>query len=63
MDGLEATRKIRESKIKQPHIIALTANAYEEDKKTCLNAGMDGFIGKPFKKEELIQVIGELLKL
>jgi CheY-like chemotaxis protein len=56
MDGLEATQKIRQmsdpEKSRVP-IIALTANAMIEERKTSLEAGMDGFIAKPFKPEEL----------
>ncbi|MCG7545732.1 ATP-binding protein [Pseudoalteromonas sp. MM17-2] len=48
LDGFGATAQIRgNADIKQPHIIALTANISELDKKRCLEAGMDSFIGKP----------------
>jgi CheY-like chemotaxis protein len=52
--GLEATRIIRESLRKQPIIIALTANTMEGDKEICLQAGMNDFISKPIKLDELI---------
>ncbi|RXF67653.1 hybrid sensor histidine kinase/response regulator [Arcticibacter tournemirensis] len=55
MDGLEATRKIRELSVNQPVIIAMTANAMVEDKEDCLNAGMDDFISKPFKVGDLME--------
>jgi CheY-like chemotaxis protein len=49
MSGLEATRKIRsgEGKSHRSRIIAITANAFEEDKENCIAAGMDDFISKP----------------
>jgi CheY-like chemotaxis protein len=50
MDGLEAVRKIREKeKISGQHIpiVAMTANAFEEDKRRCIEAGMDGYLIKP----------------
>lgn len=50
MDGLEATRLIRQSteqRVRFVPIIALTANALEEDKNNCLEAGMNSFISKP----------------
>ncbi|WP_461093140.1 hybrid sensor histidine kinase/response regulator [Spirosoma gilvum] len=47
MDGLEATRRIRQQSIDQPWIIALTANAMQEDRQLCLEAGMNDYITKP----------------
>ncbi len=54
MDGIEATKSVRRLDLKkQPRIIALTANAFEADRERCLAAGMDGFISKPFRLEDL----------
>jgi signal transduction histidine kinase/CheY-like chemotaxis protein len=55
MDGLEATRLIRATAGSQPVIIALTANTMEGDEEECLNAGMNDYIGKPVKLEELVE--------
>jgi len=62
MDGFDATRKIREME-DQVHIpiIALTALAMKGDDKKCYNAGMDGYITKPYKTEDLIAGIQEWL--
>jgi CheY-like chemotaxis protein len=57
MDGLEATRKIRAADLRQPVIIAMTANAMQGDREICLNAGMDDYISKPVKLEELVGMI------
>jgi len=55
MDGLEATRLIRNANLPhQPVIIALTANTMEGDEEECLRAGMDDYLGKPVKLEEVI---------
>jgi CheY-like chemotaxis protein len=59
MDGLEATRTIRSSLEVQPHIIAMTANAMKEDKDECLQAGMDDFLSKPVKLEELVNMLAK----
>lgn len=56
MDGLEATRILREKGI-ESQIYAMTANAFDEDKKKCLAAGMDGFTSKPITASAVKQVI------
>ena len=55
LDGLDATRAIRAlpGSVAQPWIIALTANAFEQDRQLCMAAGMDDFVAKPFKQEAL----------
>ena len=54
MDGPEATKAIRTlSLTPRPRIIGLTANAFESDRELCLNAGMDAFLTKPMRIEEL----------
>ena len=57
MDGLEATRIIRQSSLKQPVIIALTANSMQGDQDECLRAGMDDYLSKPLKLEELVKML------
>ncbi len=61
MDGYDATRAIREWEKQGGHapipIIALTANALQGDEKVCLDAGMDGYLSKPFKKAQLHSAI------
>ena len=59
MNGLEATRAIRSSGRSDSSvpIIAMTANAYEEDKKECIEAGMNEHIAKPLEESEIMAAI------
>jgi signal transduction histidine kinase/CheY-like chemotaxis protein/HPt (histidine-containing phosphotransfer) domain-containing protein len=63
MDGFEATHAIRQKeKNKGEHvpIIALTANAMKGDKERCLEAGMDGYISKPIRANDLVEAIDKV---
>jgi len=55
MDGWEASRRIRADlpSERQPRIIAMTANVLEDDRQRCLDAGMNDFVSKPVRPEEL----------
>ncbi len=58
MDGLEASRQIRQLPLeRQPKIIALTANAMQGDRELCLAAGMDDYVTKPVKIQEISAAI------
>ncbi len=58
MDGLDATRNIRElEKVVQPHIVAMTANALEGDRELCIAAGMNDYVSKPIRVDELIAAL------
>ena len=61
LDGISATKKIRQSGNTVP-IIALTADAFEEDRQICEDAGCDAYITKPINRNILITTIEELLK-
>jgi signal transduction histidine kinase/CheY-like chemotaxis protein len=64
VDGLEAARQIREAEAgrggPRTPIVALTANAFAEDRDACLSAGMDGFLVKPLERERLVAALSEL---
>jgi len=61
MDGLKAAKFINEMNLKRrPAILAMTAYALEGDRERCLNAGMDGYISKPVKIEELRSALEDL---
>ena len=58
LDGIEATRRIRRIEAERDlgdrvPIVALTAAAFADDERRCRDAGMDGFVSKPLKSEEL----------
>ena len=58
MDGLDATRGIRNLvNVTQPHIIAMTANALEGDREMCIAAGMNDYISKPIRVNELVEAL------
>jgi PAS domain S-box-containing protein len=66
MDGVEATRAIRAgqagSRMKYVPVIAMTAYAMIGDRERFLEAGMDGYVSKPFEIEELLRVIGDVMR-
>ncbi|MCW8945152.1 MAG: ATP-binding protein [Sedimenticola sp.] len=63
MDGFEATRRIRNNPIlKEIPIVAMTANAMTGDREQCLAAGMDDYLTKPVNRDELIQVLEQIVE-
>ena len=65
MDGYTATRNIRalsDPKIANIPIIAMTANAFEEDRKKSLEAGMNGHVAKPIDIQKLMETLAVILK-
>jgi signal transduction histidine kinase/CheY-like chemotaxis protein/HPt (histidine-containing phosphotransfer) domain-containing protein len=63
MDGLEATRRIREQRGPghQPRIVAITAGAFERDRDECIAAGMDDYATKPIQRERLLELLREAM--
>ncbi|AFY27565.1 ATP-binding protein [Cyanobium gracile] len=57
MDGLEATRRIRASRVYQPYVVALTASALGEQQRDCLTAGMNDFLSKPVRLPDIRQAL------
>ena len=57
MSGIEATEAIRASNVQQPNIVALTANAFEAERRACLQAGMDDFLTKPIRRADLVNCL------
>lgn len=65
LNGLDATLRIRAHEKSQPgkvpvHICAITANRLPEDEQNCYNAGMNSYISKPFRLEELMRILAHL---
>ena len=64
MDGYEATRTIRALDVPEAEtipIIAMTANVFREDVEKCLEAGMNGHIGKPINLEDVLEQLRKYL--
>ena len=64
MDGYEAARAIRQLPDREKAcipIIAMTANAFEEDKKDAMAAGMNGHMAKPIQVEQLLSMLAEMM--
>ncbi|MGN0413206.1 MAG: response regulator [Lachnospiraceae bacterium] len=64
MDGYEATRQIRaleDPELARIPILAMTANAFDEDRRAAKECGMDGFLSKPINMEEVIQELSDIL--
>jgi len=61
MDGLEATKELRERGFKDIPIIAMTANAMKGDREICIDAGMNDYITKPIKREIVFEIIEKWL--
>ena len=64
MDGYEATKLIRKNESGKTHtiIIAMTANAMKSDYQNCIKSGMDDYISKPFRTDDLLKIIAKWLK-
>lgn len=57
LDGIEATKRIRELPGQRPYIVAMTASAFADDRAACLEAGMDDFVAKPARLDDLRRVL------
>jgi len=66
MDGFEATRRVRESERSNGNpgvvIVAMTGNAMQGDRESCIRAGMDDYLAKPFTLTEVAQILSKWLK-
>jgi CheY-like chemotaxis protein len=61
MDGFETTREILKRWERQrPRIVALTASALDGDRQGCLDAGMDDYLSKPFRREALGEILSRV---
>ena len=60
MDGLEATKKIKELHPDLP-VVALTANAFDSDRQLALNVGCDDFLSKPVSSEKCLATIAKFI--
>jgi CheY-like chemotaxis protein len=62
MDGLEATRQIAAKwpPEKRPRIVAMTANAMQGDREMCIAAGMDDYLTKPIRVDQLVETLNNV---
>ena len=60
MDGLEATRRIVANGSQRPRIVAMTANAMQGDREMCLAAGMDDYVTKPIRVDQLVEALNNV---
>jgi len=66
MDGLEATQKIRLSELSTGRhipVVAIAANAFEDDRRKCFEAGMDGYVVKPVSAKAIGDEVGRVMAL
>lgn len=64
MNGYQATREIKQLKLaNMPKVVAITASAFTEQQKLCFASGCDDFISKPFRREEILQVLAQYLNI
>jgi CheY-like chemotaxis protein len=65
LDGLDTTRRICERwpPAERPRIVAMTANAMQEDRDACLAAGMDDYVAKPIRPEALAEALRQVQPL
>jgi len=64
MDGLEATQKIRLTELDTGRhilIVAITANAFDDDRRKCFEAGMDGYVVKPVSAKAIGNEVGRVM--
>jgi CheY-like chemotaxis protein len=62
MDGVTATQKLKEKYHDLPPIVGLSANAFEGDREKYMAMGMDEYLTKPVKREDIVRLINSLLE-
>jgi CheY-like chemotaxis protein len=62
LDGLDATRRICAllAPADRPRIVAMTANAMQGDREACLEAGMDDYVTKPIRVDQLVDALNQV---